>query len=125
VKSAPAPIGTFAVLRWWPAIAVSYNTLFPKLVIGQEGIMLRVLRTVRFSWDEVQEIGVAFALRRGIIIKPNSGIVIYAVSFGAEKDLRAVVLRLKEVGAPLSRKALAFSNGEPLLRRVAWWRDEH
>lgn len=99
------PIATFSGLRGVPLVALSRNSLYPALVIGADGVTIRVIRRHHLLFIDIREATVRWRLAHQLTIVPKRGLRTFSANFAAKDDVVRAVTALKQRGVTLDAAA--------------------
>jgi hypothetical protein len=106
------PLATFRGLKAVPLVALSFNSLFPSLVVRPGGLTLRVIRRHDFAFADIAEIDVTRWLTYRIEIIPRHGIWIFSANVLNRREAVRILLALQQQNAPLSARTAQFTRDD-------------
>jgi hypothetical protein len=99
------PNATFSGLRGVPLIALSRNSLYPELIVGADGVTIRVIRRHRLPFHDIRRIEVRWRLAYQLTIVPERGLRTFSANFLSRRDARHAVETLQQRGVALDAAA--------------------
>ena len=102
------PAATFRGLRHVPLLAVSYNSLYPSLEIGADGVRVRIIRRHRLPFEEVEAVDLRWRLAHQIILIPRKGPWTFSANLMGRTTALHVLAALDARSLPLTDKARTF-----------------
>ena len=106
-------MATFRGLRHVPLIAVSHNSLFPSLDIGDGELAIRVVGRRRLAFAEIEAVDLRPRLAHQVTIIPKTGPWTFSANFLDRASARQVLAALAGRGVPLTPEATRFLDVEP------------
>ncbi len=95
------PIATFSGLRGLPIVALSRNSLYPNMIIGSDGVTIRVIRRHRLLFSEIQEVTMRWRLAHQLTIVPKRGLRTFSANFISRAEAVRAVTALQQRGVAL------------------------
>jgi hypothetical protein len=99
------PVATFSGIRRVPFLALSRNSLFPSLVVRQDGLCIRIIRRHDFAFDDIAHIALSRPLTHQITIVPKRGLFSFSANFFSADSVAEVLAALQGRSAPLDAAA--------------------
>lgn len=107
------PAATFRGLRHVPLIALSHNSIYPSLHIGEDAVIVRVIRRHRLSFDDIGAVDYRWRLAHQVTIIPKQGPWTFSANFLDRASACKVLIALNSAGVPLAPQAFDFLGREP------------
>ena len=102
------PMATFRGLRGVPIVAVTRNSLYPSVRIGDDHLVIRVIGSRRFNFDAIESVGVAQRLAYQVTVQPREGPWSFSANFATPAAAAELLQALAARGVPLAASASAF-----------------
>jgi hypothetical protein len=99
------PLATFRGVRGVPLVAVTHNSLYPSLRVGQSYLIIGMIRPKRLAFDTIETIQLARRLAHQITFMPRTGLWSFSANFARKSAAREVLAALSCRGAPLAASA--------------------
>lgn len=99
------PLATFSGVRNVPLVATSHNSLYPSLTVDTSGVTIVVVRTHRFSWEEIETVEAGWMFGHMLTFVPRKGWRTFSATFYGRAAATLALRALDAVGAPLAPSA--------------------
>ncbi|HEX2929070.1 MAG TPA: hypothetical protein VHV54_05110 [Candidatus Binatia bacterium] len=107
-----SPRASFAVFKSFPLLGIATNSLTPKLILFQDHIECRVLKTQRRHYEEIESVDALQTFgTQNVILFWRAGILAFSANLGKEELLIALLHFFRDRGNVLgdrARKILAL-----------------
>lgn len=101
-------MATFRGLRGVPIVALTRNSLYPSVSIGDDHLVIRVIGARRLSLDAIESVGVAQRLAYQVTLQPRKGPWNFSANFATRAAATHLLQALAARGVPLAASASAF-----------------
>lgn len=102
------PNATFSGLRGVPLIALTRNSLYPALTIGDDSLTIRVVRRHRLALRDIRQVGFSRPLACQLTIVPERGWRSFSANFLSAREAARALEALQLRGAALDAAAIDF-----------------
>lgn len=100
------PAATFRGLRHVPLVALSHNSIYPSLHIGDNAVVVRVIRRHRLSFDDIGAVDYRWRLAHQVTIIPKKGLWTFSANFLDRVAACKALAALNSAGMSLTPQAL-------------------
>lgn len=99
------PLAAFSGVKNVPLLATSHNSIYPALTVDDSGVTIVVVRTHRFTWDEIETIEAGWMFGHMITLVPRDGWRTFSATFYGRPAAAQALRALDAAGAPLAPSA--------------------
>lgn len=102
------PLASFTGIKGVPLLALTRNSINPRLSIEDGVVVIRVFRRQPLAVGDLARVTTGRAIGQMVTLVPKTGFRTFSVNFADREQAASLLRALSDLGAPLDDKARAL-----------------